>query len=287
LVVGTHRFGNRAEGATLTTGIPEVPRFGLTVDPSGNVTLVPPPNGIGLDGITIYEPTPIVVGQVIDGGTARFVLASVTTAPVRLTGTGDPYEIHHRSGVGLTALFNEGSTGENFGRVTLALDTASRPIDVDLLTRSIAIVGHRASTRPIATWAALSVITRTVREELGARLFARGHRSNWSWFDAMPILPVPNLAAPGTAPLQILIIDEDSPPPDFPNRGSIVLLDRGQSIPDQVGLVLTVGPDSATLLDRGDESEQTDLLPIGVSSMFALEIAHQAAEHVRTAGGPT
>ncbi len=47
LAVGSYRFGHRSSPSALAAGEPTTPRFGLTIDPAGCVTLIPPPGASG------------------------------------------------------------------------------------------------------------------------------------------------------------------------------------------------------------------------------------------------
>ncbi len=84
LSVGSFRFGTGG-GSTLANGEPLSPRFGLTVQPDGNMTLVPPPEGVQVDGLHAVTPIGLSPGQVIASAGATFVVnATVQTLAQRM-----------------------------------------------------------------------------------------------------------------------------------------------------------------------------------------------------------
>ncbi len=344
LAVGSYRFGHRSSPSALAAGEPTTPRFGLTIDPAGCVTLIPPPGGIRLDGFTVLSPTSVALGQVIDAGSARFVVATAgpplqqrekrtpgvaPLAPSRRRGRAvdpsvlewglatrsvaarerrkaalNPYDIRQIVASGGSGLFAAAPGQTSFGRVVMALtdfpfafpgdlsdlnpatlheleaigSLPSAPIGVDLGSHSIALVGTRSATRPIASWVALSLCAQSRRGSLIIELQTGNRHNDWAWFASLPTM-TPTVPRP----LHVRIIDE-SAPHAVPETGAIVLLERGQELPESVGVVLDVRSDTATIVDRFDGFAAEGVTPVGVSSLFALEVAYQLAEFVRRGG---
>ncbi len=342
---GVYQFGTVPGGATLGEGAASVPRFGLSFDANGIVTLVPPSSGISLDAVVVAEPTTMAVGQVIDAVTARFELHSATptlnrrsdgdsdaTTPMPLPSKGrgldepiiqwatstrkataqrrrrdvvGPAEINARAQAGPPAILSNRPTDPSFGRVVVgfsdeaytipgdrsalngatkkwlaSLDVlASVPVEVDVLSRSVAITGPRRCTRPIATWIALAMAADSATDAIGVMVMARANRNDWSWIDALPHPEV----APGS-PLELVVIDEATLPPMVAGNGTIVLIENAKSLPDAIGTVIEVDDDSARIIDRSEGTTRS-FTPIGVSSLFALEVAFQMAEHLHRGGG--
>jgi hypothetical protein len=154
----------------------------------------------------------------------------------------------------------------------------SAPIGVDLGSHSVALVGTRSATRPIASWVALSLCAQSRRGSLVVDLQTGNRHNDWAWFASLPTM-TPTVAHP----LHVHIIDE-SVPTSVPGTGAIVLLDRGQELPESVGVVLDVRSDTATIIDRFDGFAAEGVTPVGVSSLFALEVAYQLSEFVRRGG---
>lgn len=80
IAIGSHRFGERSGSAKLSPGVPTIPRFGLTLDPSGRLTVFPTAEGVIVDGRPVTEPTVVGAGQIIHAGTARFLVGSEVRA---------------------------------------------------------------------------------------------------------------------------------------------------------------------------------------------------------------
>lgn len=345
LETGAYRFGTTPGASTLAEGSAANPRFGLSLDTSGVVTLIPPTDGILLDAVTTTEPTPVAIGQVIDALTARFELRSGTptlqrraestiesVAPMPASSKGrgvdeaimewaasartaaarlrrrdlvGPAEIKARAEAGFPVILSGRPDHPGFGRVAIGLtDEAfvlpgdrstlngatqkflasldslpSVPVEVDLLARSLAIVGPRRLTRPVATWIALAIATDAAADAIGVMVMARANRGDWSWIDALPHEDV----AP-QSPLELVVIDEADFPTLVAPNGTIVLVEKGKPIPDAIGTVIEIGEAGTAVTDRR-EGTTTAITPIGVSSMFALEVAFQMAEHLHGGGG--
>ncbi len=343
LELGSYRFGTSSGATTLGTGTPESPRFGVTLDAAGVVTVVPPPNGLVVDGVVVAEPAALSVGQVIDAGTARFELCSGTPTlnkrselgletiapmPPHAKGRGvdetivqwalgarsdavrrsrrhvvGPAEISSRSKAGPPEILASRPDHPGFGRVVVgfsdepfslpgdlstlngatrkrfgALGSIATPIELDLLTRSVAIVGTRRATRSIAAWIALAIAADSAADAIGVMVMSRGNRNDWSWVDALPHNDInPN------SPLELVVIDEPDLPSVMASSGTVVLIDRGKPVPDAVGIIIEVDDETVTFIDRSAGTTKA-MAPIGVSPMFALEVGCQIAEHVHTGG---
>ncbi len=216
----------------------------------------------------------------------------------------NPYDIRQIVASGGSGLFAAAPGQTSFGRVVMALtdfpfafpgdlsdlnpatlheleaigSLPSAPIGVDLGSHSIALVGTRSATRPIASWVALSLCAQSRRGSLIIELQTGNRHNDWAWFASLPTM-TPTVPRP----LHVRIIDE-SAPHAVPETGAIVLLERGQELPESVGVVLDVRADTATIVDRFDGFAAEGVTPVGVSSLFALEVAYQLAEFVRRGG---
>lgn len=346
LDVGSFQIGTRSTAPVFEAGSPTTPRFGLMIDPSGAVTVVPPPEGLLVDGEVVAAPAAISVGSVIALGSARFMLASPTAisrrrpedgndpiaaemptpakgrgidevivAWARATRSGaaerrrdsmaGPDEVDRRSKLGPSEFSTRGPEDPRFARVPVGLgdlpytfpadlDTLNGPtsnalkslstlpavpIEVDMLSRSIAIVGPRNVTRPLAAWIAMSIAANARPDAAGLQLFARGNRSEWMWLDALP-----HAEERGQTPLSLLVVDEDEPPGELPSAGAVVMLDPGQQIPESCSFTIEVGTDSVTMTDLADKWVLPGVAPIGISSLYALEIASQMRDRLQQGG---
>lgn len=301
LDVGSYRFGERRGVAALEDGEPTAPRFGLTVDPLGTVTLLPPAgagtSGLSVDGVPLIEPTVVRPGQVINARSARFVLeSSSTVAPRRgrretpsrrWRDSEHPLNIAPSTSGGPRVIDSRlGVDHPRFGQVAIAIGdvpgqhpadaAAAVPLGVDLLTQSLAIVGQTAVARAVAMWVGLASSVFSRSDDLGITLHARGHRSEWSWIDALPHLET----EPGRS-LDLVIIDEHEPTTPLPSRGGLILLNHNQELPVECGVVMDLTTPSPTLTDRASGAVLPGITPIGVSSFFALEVTFDLLERLR------
>ncbi len=211
-----------------------------------------------------------------------------------------PAEINRRSVAGPTSFHTTGPNTPGFGRVPIGLVSGpyivpgdlselnsatqkklnnlasipAAPLEIDLLSQSLAVVGPRAAARAVVSWVALCVATMSRPDAVGLRTMARGSRNEWSWVDSLP--NAENL--PGS-PLNLLIVDEDDAPIDVPARGAIVVIESGHPVPESVDLVMELGSVSATVTDRSTGQVIHGVSPIGVSSVFALGVTFQMREH--------
>ncbi len=345
LGTGSYRLGPGAGADALAAGQPEAGRFGLTVSPSGELRLIPPPDGIRLDGRYLTEPAELLPGQVIDVGSARFqvgvsrsrnnLVAEADGAPalgnlaiepmpasskkrgvdpqvidwahraqsmmaVRMRTGLTPDEIHRRSIIGPSAFFTSTPTTPGFGRVPIAIGTLpvelpgdksalnkatqaaldeasivpSVPLEMDLLMHSIAIVGNHNEARSIASWIGLCATVMSGPDYVGLTILARTSRGDWSWCDALPH----SEPAPGRA-LDVFINDRQTDLPQLPNHGVISLVDQPEDVPAGCHFILELGRQGATLTDVGNGRVASDVTPIGVSGVFALDVTFSMADH--------
>ncbi len=211
-----------------------------------------------------------------------------------------PAEINRRSIAGPTSFHTMGPNTLGFGRAPIALVSGpyvvpgdlsklnsatqkklnslasipAAPLEIDLLSQSLAVVGPRAAARAVVSWVALCVATMSRPDAVGLRTMARGSRNEWSWVDSLP-----NAENLPDSTLNLLIVDEGDAPVDVPDRGAIVVVETGQQVPESVGLVMELGSKSATVTDRSTGQVLQGVSPIGVSSVFALGVTFQMREH--------
>lgn len=214
-----------------------------------------------------------------------------------------PPEINRRTKQGPTAFYLDGPDAPGFGRVPIALIDAphefagdlsalngatkkelqrlavlpSVPLEIDLLTESIAIEGPPAAARCVASWLALAVAVTTRPDAVGIQVQARGHRSDWSWIDALP-----HPEHQPSSPLNVVVIDEGQLPASVPSRGAIVIVEAQRRVPDGVGVTMRLDA-AGTRITRGGSMLET-ATPIGVSPMFALEMTFQINDHFHSTG---
>ncbi len=211
-----------------------------------------------------------------------------------------PAEINRRSIAGPASFHTAGPETAGFGRVAVGLTSGpyvvpgdlsklnsatqkklntlssipAAPVEVDLLTQTLAVVGPRPAARAVVAWVALCVSTMSRPDALGLRTMVRGSRNEWSWIDSLP-----NAETQPGSPLNLLIIDEGDAPMDVPSQGAIVAIESGHPIPEAADLVMEIGSSSATVTDRSTGHVIQGVSPIGVSSIFALGVTFQMREH--------
>ncbi len=211
-----------------------------------------------------------------------------------------PAEISRRSIAGPTSFHNLGPNTPGFGRVPIGLVSGpyvvpgdlsklnsatqkklsnlasipAAPLEIDLLSQSLAVVGPRAAARTVVSWVALCVATMSRPDAVGLRTMARGSRNEWSWVDSLP-----NAENLPDSPLNLLIVDEGDAPMDAPAQGAIVAIESGHPIPESIDLVMELGSVAATVTDRSTGKVIEGVSPIGVSSVFALGVTFQMREH--------
>lgn len=222
-------------------------------------------------------------------------------AVARRAAIATPFDISHRSKVGPSAFFLDTAASPGFGQVPIGfvdspytftgnLSTVngptkkhlhtieilpSTPVMIDLLTESVAVVGTRQTARAVATWIALAVAVTSRPDAAGIMLCARGQRGDWSWIDAVPH---PDELA--TSPLNVVVFDETDSPDAVPQRGTVVVVEQDQAIPNGVGAIIELAKNGPTFSSGGERV--TGMTPIGVSSMFALETVFQINDHFHT-----
>ena len=348
LDVGSYRFGQRPGSPVLETGSPQTPRFGLTVDATGIVTLHPPADGsISLNGDRLTAPRAVAIGQIIDAGVARFMLDSSTQIvrrradessadviepmPTPVGGSGvdeaivrwamqtrdasvarrrddmfGPHVLSTRPLNGTHGLVAAGPESARFGKVAVAvgdlpyalpgdlspLNEATQyqlaaistlpsvPLDIDLLTNSVAVIGNRNAARPVAAWIALGVAAQALPSALGITLHARGSADEWPWVQSLP-----HNDGHVNSHLSVTVIDEEEVPAEVPATGTIVLVDEGQVVPVGCSLLLEVGPTAGSLTNTAEGWSARDLTPTGVSSTFALDAAFEIRDALGLSGG--
>lgn len=332
LEVGSYLIGQRVGSPVLEAGQPEDPRFGLTMDPSGQVVIHPLDGAVKLDGEPISSPHALLVGQVVDAGVGRFMLDSSTQIvrrraevaaeaaeqmPAASEGRGPaenivrwaretrdasaarrraemfgPASLSNRPLRGTEGLLVNGPESSRFGKVAVAIGDLpyalpgdqsvlneatqmslaqlavlpSVPLDVDLLAASLAIVGDRSFTRPIASWIALGLAAQSPVEALGVALHARGNSDQWPWIESLP-----HTSGEAAVHLVVTIIDEDAAPPEVPEQGTVVLINDDQAAPVGCDLVLEVNSQGASLTNTAEGWSAREITPTGVSSIFALD----------------
>lgn len=69
---GSFQLGPGEASSSLEAGSSPAPQFGLAVAPDGTTQLIPPPEGLTVDGRRLSSPTTLEPGQIIDAGSARF-----------------------------------------------------------------------------------------------------------------------------------------------------------------------------------------------------------------------
>lgn len=348
LDVGSYRFGQSPGSPVLETGTPQTPRFGLTVDTTGIVTLHPPTDGsISLNGDRLTAPRAVAVGQIIDAGVARFMLDSSTQIvrrradesstdvtepmPTPVGGAGvdeaivrwalqtrdasmarrrdemfGPHVLSTRPLNGTPGLVAAGPESVRFGKVAVAVGDLpyafpgdlsavneatqqqlaamstlpSVPLDIDLLTNSVAVVGNRNAARPVAAWIALGVAAQALPSALGVTLHARGSADEWPWIQSLP-----HNDGHVNSHVSVTVIDEEAVPAEVAPTGTIVLVDEGQVAPVGCSLILEVGPTSASLTNTSEGWSARDLTPTGVSSTFALDAVFELRDALGLSGG--
>ncbi len=150
----------------------------------------------------------------------------------------------------------------------------SVPLDVDLLTQSIAIVGQTSSAQTIASWLTLCVSVLASPDDVGVTILARNNRGDWSWCDALPHAE----QRPGRA-LNIIINDRQTDLGRLPTNGVISIVDNHGDIPDDTEIVLDLSGADPTLQDTTTGRCIDGVTPIGVSSVFAYDVTFAMAEH--------
>ncbi|MFT7597488.1 MAG: hypothetical protein ACI8TP_000406 [Acidimicrobiales bacterium] len=345
LKTGTYRFGERSGAPLFELGTPGDPTFGLTVTPEGSVTAHPSARGLVADGLKITAPTALLCGQVVDAGTAHFLLDSPTTivhrrnddAPVvaaspmpePTSGRGVdgpvvawvrarrseeasrlrslcvlPHQLRGRPKQGEGAFFSGQLNDGRFGhaviglgqlRYALPLDPSSVngatrsaldeltglpsvPVEFDLSTQAIAIVGSPAFGSAIGGWIALSLTADSHPQLLGVSVHAKGNTSEWSWLDSLP-----HTVDQASHRMRVTVVDQADIPAQV-GPGTIVLLEPGQAIPTGCGVVLNEETEGISVTDQTTGSTNHGIIPIGISSLFGMEIVFEMAEHLRAMG---